>query len=272
MKNRIRFISHKGKKILLVDCSKCTVEQLIELAALVPVEVTSQPHGSVLLLADFTGASFDRNSVDRLNPAGLRPAPPETFRMGGSRAVAKNLLRTPEIFFAEGITDFQDARGSDGLAGRGLAFARSGRRATENQLLHFSVTGPASGFFISDPVFRDSSSAAFNPKYHLAGRSASSISIRCGLCFRPSDCCSMVEPVLFHELRKHKLQQLRPQGHPAKDVPRRHHINAALAAGDGRHRGQRREPVFPCANCFQPQVGQNEINCCSDRLRIGVQA
>lgn len=69
MKNRIGFISHKGKKILLVDCSNCTVEQLVELAALVPVEVTSQPHGSVLLLADFTGASFDRNSVDRLKPS-----------------------------------------------------------------------------------------------------------------------------------------------------------------------------------------------------------
>jgi len=69
MKNRIRFISHQGKKILLVDCTNCTVEQLIELAALVPAEVTSQPHGSVLLLADFRGAAFDRKSVDRLKPS-----------------------------------------------------------------------------------------------------------------------------------------------------------------------------------------------------------
>lgn len=69
MKNRIRFISHQGKKILLVDCTNCTVEQLMELSALVPVEVTSQPQGSVLLLADFTGAVFDRNSVDRLKPS-----------------------------------------------------------------------------------------------------------------------------------------------------------------------------------------------------------
>ena len=69
MKNRIRFISHQGKKILLVDCTNCTVEQLIELAALVPAQVTSQPRGSVLLLADFTGAVFDRKSVDRLKPS-----------------------------------------------------------------------------------------------------------------------------------------------------------------------------------------------------------
>ena len=69
MKNRIGFISHKGKKILLVDCSNCTVEQLEELSALVPMRVTAEPRGSVLLLADFTGATFDRNSVDRLKPS-----------------------------------------------------------------------------------------------------------------------------------------------------------------------------------------------------------
>jgi len=69
MKNRIRFISHQGKKILLVDCTNCTVEQLIELAALVPAQVTTQPRGSVLLLADFTGAVFDRSTVDRIKPA-----------------------------------------------------------------------------------------------------------------------------------------------------------------------------------------------------------
>jgi SpoIIAA-like len=69
VKNRIRFISHKDRKILLVDCSGCTVEQLEELAALVPARVTAEPRGSVLLLADFTGATFDRNSVDRLKPS-----------------------------------------------------------------------------------------------------------------------------------------------------------------------------------------------------------
>jgi hypothetical protein len=68
VKNRIRFISHKDKKILLVDCSNCTVEQLEELSALVLARVTAEPRGSVLLLADFTGATLDRHSVDRLKP------------------------------------------------------------------------------------------------------------------------------------------------------------------------------------------------------------
>jgi len=51
-----------------------------------------------------------------------------------------------------------------------------------------SVTGPFIGCAIAAPVRRDSSRLAFSPKYHFAGRSASSISIRRGLCFNPSAC------------------------------------------------------------------------------------
>jgi hypothetical protein len=69
MKNRIRFISHKRKRVLLVDGSGCSAEQLEELATLVPARVTAEPRGSVLLLADFSGAQFDKKSLDRLKPA-----------------------------------------------------------------------------------------------------------------------------------------------------------------------------------------------------------
>jgi hypothetical protein len=69
VKNRIRFINHKDKKILLVDCSNCSAEQLEELASLVPARVTTQPLGTVLLLADFTGATFDKKTVERIKPS-----------------------------------------------------------------------------------------------------------------------------------------------------------------------------------------------------------
>ena len=69
MENRIRFISHKDKKILLVDCSNCSAGELGQFADLVPAEVTTQPRGSVLLLADFTGAKFDRKTVELLKPS-----------------------------------------------------------------------------------------------------------------------------------------------------------------------------------------------------------
>ena len=64
--SRIRFISHQGKKILLVDLSYCSAAELEQLSALVPDYVTPEPRGSVLLLADFTGAEFDHDAAMRL--------------------------------------------------------------------------------------------------------------------------------------------------------------------------------------------------------------
>ncbi len=63
---RIRFIEHRGKRILLIDVSHCSGDELATLVRLVPTYVTSEPLGSVLLLADFTGAEFDRIAIDRL--------------------------------------------------------------------------------------------------------------------------------------------------------------------------------------------------------------
>ena len=64
--SRIRFISHQGKRILLADVSHCSAAELEQLAGLVPEYVTSEPKGSVLLLADFTGTEFDHDSAMRL--------------------------------------------------------------------------------------------------------------------------------------------------------------------------------------------------------------
>jgi hypothetical protein len=63
MEERIRFIDHQGKKILLVDLSKCPVNQVEKIVRSVPDYVTVQPLGSVLVLTDFTGATFDRDAI-----------------------------------------------------------------------------------------------------------------------------------------------------------------------------------------------------------------
>jgi len=75
MEDRIGFIEHKGKQILLVDISHCTPREVEKLALLVPSYVTSEPRGSVLLLADFTGAEFDRIAIDRLKEAAVFDRP-----------------------------------------------------------------------------------------------------------------------------------------------------------------------------------------------------
>ena len=63
MQDRIRFINHEGKKILLVDFSNCPVNEVEEIARTVPNYTTVQPLGSVLVLTDFTAAVFDRDAV-----------------------------------------------------------------------------------------------------------------------------------------------------------------------------------------------------------------
>ena len=84
------------------------------------------------------------------------------------------------------------------------------------QLLHLSVTGPAIGCFISAPVRFASRCAAFNWKYHFAGRSASSISIRCGLCCKPSACSSMVRRSCSTNLAKTNFNSSDPNGSQRK--------------------------------------------------------
>jgi len=58
---RIRFISYGGKQILFVDLAQCSAAESEDTLRTAPEYVTAQPPGSVLLLADFTGASFDED-------------------------------------------------------------------------------------------------------------------------------------------------------------------------------------------------------------------
>ena len=63
MHKRIQFISHQKKQILLVDFSNCSAVEVERIARAAPDTVTAQPRGSVLLLADFTGASVDHEAL-----------------------------------------------------------------------------------------------------------------------------------------------------------------------------------------------------------------
>jgi len=69
MEERIRFVDHHGQQILLVDVTNCTPAEMIEIGSLVPSYVSSEPRGSVLLLADFTGSKFDKSAVETLKQA-----------------------------------------------------------------------------------------------------------------------------------------------------------------------------------------------------------
>ena len=61
--DRIRFFDDAGKRILLVDLSNCKAREVEEITRRVPDYVTSQRLRSVLILTDFSAASFDRDAL-----------------------------------------------------------------------------------------------------------------------------------------------------------------------------------------------------------------
>jgi hypothetical protein len=63
LSDRLRFITHQAKRILLIDVSNCSAAEVEKIFRAVPELVTTRQRGSVLILTDFTGASFDQEAV-----------------------------------------------------------------------------------------------------------------------------------------------------------------------------------------------------------------
>jgi len=72
---RIHFISHQKKEILLVDFSNCSAVEVEKIARAAPETVTAQPRGSVLVLSDFTGASFNEEALRAMKESAVFDKP-----------------------------------------------------------------------------------------------------------------------------------------------------------------------------------------------------
>ena len=66
---RIRFISHQGHRVLLVDLSQCTAKEVATLADEVPKALAEEPAGTALVLADFTGSQVTKEALERVKIA-----------------------------------------------------------------------------------------------------------------------------------------------------------------------------------------------------------
>jgi hypothetical protein len=64
--DRVGSITHKGKKVLLLDFTNCTPEEVESVTDEAERIITAQPRDSVLALADFAGAQFSRDAVTRI--------------------------------------------------------------------------------------------------------------------------------------------------------------------------------------------------------------
>ncbi len=59
MDDRIRFIEHRGKQILLLDFSHANAREMQLLLEYVRVTVAQHAHESIVTLGDYTGAEVD---------------------------------------------------------------------------------------------------------------------------------------------------------------------------------------------------------------------
>ncbi len=66
MDDRIHFIEHKGKRILLCDFSHATAQQMQLLLEHLRITVAKHGHESVVTLGDFTGAEIDRTAATKI--------------------------------------------------------------------------------------------------------------------------------------------------------------------------------------------------------------
>lgn len=63
---RLSFIKHKGQAIFLIDFSQCTAKEILLLLDQIRADVARHAPGTVLILADFSGAEVDKKVATRL--------------------------------------------------------------------------------------------------------------------------------------------------------------------------------------------------------------
>ena len=57
---RLHFVKHKGHAIYVIDFSQCTAKEMMVLLDMVRADISRHAPGSVLTLADFSGAQIDK--------------------------------------------------------------------------------------------------------------------------------------------------------------------------------------------------------------------
>ena len=72
---RVKFITHKWRQILLVDFSHCSVDEALQIIHEAKEIIRSQPESSMLVLTDVTNGRYNLEVIERLKEftAGNKP-------------------------------------------------------------------------------------------------------------------------------------------------------------------------------------------------------
>ena len=66
LSERTHFIEHKGQSIFVIDFSECSAKEMLLLLDQVQADVTGHEPGSMLVLADYTGAEVDKEVATKI--------------------------------------------------------------------------------------------------------------------------------------------------------------------------------------------------------------
>ena len=107
--NRVRFIEHRGQRVLLLDYSHLSDEQeILEVIEERTEIVAKQPTGSVLTLTDATGTHLSRTAIARIKEANVleKPFVRRAALVGGETMLPKGALEAVGTFAAKSWEPF----------------------------------------------------------------------------------------------------------------------------------------------------------------------
>ena len=105
--DRVRFLTHQGKQVLLVDYSGCTRQTVLDILKQRERIVMAQPPGSVLLLVDATGAQFSKDTIEEIKIVAVREHDRvKRAAMVGSEGVPKVFVEAVRTFAARDYRAF----------------------------------------------------------------------------------------------------------------------------------------------------------------------
>lgn len=126
---RVRFIQHRSRQVLLLDYTHCDNEK--EMLSMVERRkriVSQQPPGSLLTLTDVTGATFTKTTLEQIKAAAMLDLPyVRRAAMVGVDTLPKGLLEAVKTFASRDWQKFDSRKDAlDWLVGSDEATASQG--------------------------------------------------------------------------------------------------------------------------------------------------
>jgi hypothetical protein len=103
------FLTHRGRKILLVDLVDCTAQEIVERIPAIRKVVDEQPLASLLVLTDVRGARFNSTTNDAMNRYSKANSPyVKRSAVVGATGLRRIVLQGVRLFTGRDIRSFDD--------------------------------------------------------------------------------------------------------------------------------------------------------------------